>query len=67
MDDDIEINAADDEPESRRYGYDYESNCIVCGQSPTVYVIENDCIVHDTELCGVCCFGSASALSDLEI
>lgn len=34
----------------------YDIACIVCGQKPTVDIIEKDGTVEHTELCGVCCF-----------
>jgi invasion protein IalB len=32
---------------------DWDSNCQVCGQSPTV---------HPTDLCGPCCFGDSETI-----
>lgn len=42
----------------------YEENCVVCDQSPVVdlYDPAENTLFHKTELCGPCCFGTASAL-----
>lgn len=40
----------------------YDDTCEVCGQSPTVEIIEERGNVHKFGLCGVCCFGTAEAL-----
>ena len=44
------------------YVPDYNQQCEVCGESPTVMVAEKDQITHDFNLCGVCTFGTAKAL-----
>ena len=45
----------------------YDERCVVCDQSPVVdlYDPENpdeDIPYHKTDLCGPCCFGTASAI-----
>ena len=34
----------------------YDIPCVVCGQKPTVDIVEEDGTIEHMELCGVCCF-----------
>lgn len=41
----------------------YEVECEVCGQVPTVRIVdENDKLISDMELCGPCCWGEADTI-----
>ena len=51
-----------DRVDMSEYVPDYNQECEVCGESPTVMIAENDQIQHDFNLCGVCCFGTAKAI-----
>ena len=54
-----------DEPkviEIDSYEPDYDSTCDCCGQSPVVTAVKDGVVVHSTEMCGVCTFGTARAM-----
>lgn len=41
----------------------YELKCCVCGQTPTVQIVNRKGNVeHETELCGPCCWGEAECI-----
>lgn len=44
----------------------YEIECVVCGQTPTVDLLEKGKDVYHTELCGPCCFGEAACIDPEE-
>ena len=48
--------------EVESYEPDYTSECMVCGQSPVVTVVREGEVIHSTEMCGPCTFGTAKAL-----
>ena len=37
----------------------YDIACVVCGQKPTVDIVDASGRIDHTELCGSCCFGEA--------
>ena len=41
---------------------DYTSTCEVCEQPPTVIILSNGKNEYQSDLCGVCFFGTAQAL-----
>lgn len=47
---------------------DYERRCLVCGNSPTVVFTRKNSkrIIHESNLCGVCCFGEAACVDPNE-
>ena len=51
-----------DEFEVDSYEPNYENECEVCSQTPTVTAVKNGETLHDWDLCGVCVFGTAKAL-----
>jgi len=50
------------EDEQERMVPDWESECEVCGASPTVTIEVKGMVVSATGLCGACCFGEADCL-----
>ena len=44
------------------YEPDYDCECENCGQSPCVTAVKDGEVVHHTDMCGVCTFGTAKAL-----
>lgn len=44
------------------YVPDYESDCEICGMSPTVQAELDGEIIYQSGMCGVCTFGESSCL-----
>ena len=44
------------------YEPDYSSGCCNCGQSPTVTGVRHGTVVYESNMCGVCTFGTADAI-----
>jgi len=40
----------------------YDDECMVCGQSPTVDIYVNGKLENETEMCGVCTWGEAACI-----
>lgn len=49
-----------------KYLPDYDSECMVCGQSPCVKIVRGGAYVLSTEMCGVCTWGEAKCLDPEE-
>lgn len=41
---------------------DYDEECDVCGQSPTVTAVKDGQVIHSTGMCGVCTWGESAML-----
>lgn len=41
----------------------YDLSCDVCSHSPTVSLVDNnDNVIDETNLCGICCFGNSECI-----
>jgi len=50
--------------QNKQDGYqpDYRSKCCVCGQSPTVTLVQNGKVQVRTDMCGPCTWGEAETI-----
>lgn len=55
----------DEHAEEAKCYEDVSRECIVCGTSPTVVVVDGVHTSH-TDLCGACCFGEAACIDPKE-
>jgi len=51
-----------DKYEMTEYQPNYDNECSVCGMDHTVTIVENERLVQDIDLCGVCTWGEAAML-----
>lgn len=48
--------------EGAKFMPNYEDECMVCGQSPTIDIYVNGKLENKTEMCGVCTWGEANCI-----
>lgn len=62
----LEIEQAKEEQSYCESQPNYRIPCVMCGQTPTVDLLEKGHDTYHTELCGPCCFGEAACLDPEE-